>query len=127
MNILIRELLPKLMKGSGSPVLGKIPVATAILAKDWNATRVAIPTHRSLPDRSLALAGILRHSYTISKNRVITTTRPINPNYSPITAKMKSVCSSERKLTFFTEAIVVLNNPLPFNWPEPMAMMELFC
>ena len=52
------------MNGSGRPVLGNTPVATAILVKDWNPTRAAIPVQNSLPAMSLALDAILRHSKT---------------------------------------------------------------
>ena len=62
MKILIRELLPKLMNGRGSPVLGKMPVATAMLANAWNAISVAMPTQIRRPDKSLARAAIIRHS-----------------------------------------------------------------
>ena len=127
MKILMRELLPKLINGSGRPVLGKIAVATAMLANAWNAISVAIPAQIRRPPKSLARAAIIRHSYMINKNNMITAMQPMNPNSSPITAKMKSVCSSDRKLPFLTEAMVVLYNPLPFSWPEPMAMMELAC
>ncbi len=58
---------------------------------------------------------------------MMTITHPIKPNSSPITAKIKSVCSSGKEVAVLTDAMVVLNSPLPFNWPEPMAMMELFC
>ena len=56
------------MNGSGRPVLGNTPVATAILVKDWNPTRAAIPVQNSLPAMSLALDAILRHSKTNRRN-----------------------------------------------------------
>ena len=45
----------------------------------------------------------------------ITRRQPRNPSSSPITANIKSVCSSERKFPFFTEARVLLFNPFPNN------------
>ena len=80
---------------------------------------VAIPVHNSLPAISFALAAIIRHSYTISKNSKITMAQPIKPSSSPITAKIKSVCSSERKLPFFTVVIVlgiVFASGISYRW-----------
>lgn len=79
------------MNGVEGPVLGNTPVATAILVKDWNPTRAAIPVQNSLPAMSLALDAILRHSKTNRRNSSRTIIQPIKPSSSPMDGKDK-VC-----------------------------------
>ncbi len=59
-----------------------------------------------------------RQPYT--KKSVSTIAAPINPSSSQITAKIKSVCASGRKKSFWRPSI----NPTPVNPPEPMAMSD---
>ena len=77
------------------------------------------------PSISGALFATKTHSMAININKIITTHPPINPNSSPITAKIKSVCGSEIKLPFLTDAISLLFKPFPVNLPEPMAILPL--
>ena len=62
---------------------------------------------------AFALAAMIRHSKTIRAIRRITRAQPIKPSSSPTTANIKSVCSSERKFPFLTEASVLLFSPFP--------------
>ena len=108
-------------------MFGKIPVATAMFVNAWNPTRAAIPVQRSFPVRSLVLPAIRRHSNTKRRYRTSTSMQPTKPISSPITAKIKSVCSSDKKFPFFTEMAVSLSRPFPYSIPDPMAIFELSC
>ena len=80
-----------------------------------------------VPAMSLAFLATMIHSNDVKINKTITVQEPTNPDSSPITAKIKSVCGSEMKLPFFTDDISLFLYPFPVSCPEPMAITELIC
>ena len=110
-------------------MFGRSCVATPILIKDWKPISAAIPVAISLPLIFLALWAIIKHCITIIANNAMTITLTINPVYSPITEKIKSVCCSDTSpvSVTVTSAIVLLLSPFPESCPEPMAITEFCC
>ena len=86
----------------------------------------AIPPHIICPAKFWDFNPIIIHCKIINNSKNITMQHPINPNSSPMIAKIKSVSASNKKLPFFTEFVVLLFKPFPLNWPEPIAIIE-FC
>ena len=78
------------------PVFGRMPVATPIFTKVWNANMPAMPAATSWLKVSLADIAITIHRKTIKSNMARTNIHPRNPNSSPITEKIKSLCGSGR-------------------------------
>ena len=102
--VLISELIPALINGSGVPVFGRSSMATPILIKHWINKIVTNPLARSFPSRSGLRPATLRPSINKSRYINIINALPAKPSYSPTTAKMKSHCSSERKFPFLTDS-----------------------
>ena len=67
--VLISELIPALINGSGVPVFGRSSIATPILIKHWINKIVTNPLARSFPSRSGLRPATLRPS--INKSRYI--------------------------------------------------------
>lgn len=49
---------PKLMKGRGSPVKGRLAVTAAMLIRAWNVNHIVIPDAKMKPKESLAWRAI---------------------------------------------------------------------
>ena len=76
-----------------------------MFTKLWKAISPPIDAAMIVPAVSFAFPAIETHSIAISISSMITTILPLKPNSSPITANMKSVSASDRKLPFFTDVI----------------------
>src|SRR5579864_9560298 len=87
---------PKLMNGSGTPVIGSDPETTPMLRTAWPTSIVVSPETRSAPYRSGQRAAIRYPQTASAANSRITTMLPMRPSSSPMMAKMKSVWRSGR-------------------------------
>ena len=98
-----------------------------MFTKLWNAISPPMAAAIIVPATSLALTATEIHSIAVSNRRIMTAILPLNPNSSPITANMKSVSASDRKLPFFTDVISLFLYPLPSSSPDPIAITEFSC
>ena len=87
----IRELLPKLINGRGTPVAGRNELATLILIKDCAPIEKVIPKASNLPNLSGHLVAIMQPRLTKAKKSPIKNKHPIKPNSSAQTENIKSV------------------------------------
>ena len=91
--------LPKLMNGSGMPVMGMNPTVIPMFSRIWNVhiaddaddDERAEEVARAMPRSRATVRSSARYSPSRS-------TAPRKPSSSPRTEKMKSVCRSGRKL-----------------------------
>ena len=79
------------------PITGKIPKFMPICIKIWENSMIAMPEakRRGKFVRAEIAIFIIRHIKIINRKRRRNT--PIKPNSSAITAKIKSVCGSDKK------------------------------
>ena len=78
------------MNGSVSPVVGIIPIVTAIWRKAVIPIPEVIPTARYWPNGSAAVRAIRNPSQTNAEKRRMIAVTPMNPHSSPIEEKRKS-------------------------------------
>ena len=86
----------------------------------------ATPVAIKRPLKCEALRATFKHSNTIAAKSKIVIQLPINPNSSPITEKIKSVCCSEIKLPPLTEVKVLLLYPLQAMDKNKIAALSIF-
>ena len=108
------------MNGRGTPVAGKKEVATEMFKKAWKPIEKVIPTAKILPYISGHLDAMIKPLWIKVQNKPITKIQPIQPNSSPITAKIKSVCASGIQYNFCLE----LPKPTPQNPPDANAIKD---
>ena len=109
---------PYEINGKGIPVNGMrdtMALKLIIICKD---RANAIPPARSFPKSSDAVNAIRRAESTRTKNKIITIVAPINPNSSPIIAKIESVVTSGRYAYFCRDSPI----PTPKSPPDPNAI-----
>ncbi len=80
------------MNGRGMPVMGMMPIVIPTFSKTWNANIARIPTHRSVPKKSVESRAVRHVRHTSSANSASNIAPPTKPSSSPTTVKMKSVC-----------------------------------
>jgi len=81
---------PALMNGKVMPVTGSSATTTAMLTNAWKHSHAVIPAASSAPKVSGARSAVRMPAYARRMNRPITRPAPMNPNSSPMIAKMKS-------------------------------------
>ena len=90
-NVVSNADKPALMSGSGTPMTGSTPRAIPTFIKICNANAVAIDIMTSIAGLSFAsrAPAIIRDNNNAYAKR--SDMHPINPVFSAVTAKMKSV------------------------------------
>ena len=81
---------PELTKGSGTPVMGRMPMTAPMFTKACTRNQAVTPVASSRPNRSGACSAMRMPMTPSRPNRPTTTTAPTQPNSSPMMAKMKS-------------------------------------
>lgn len=89
-KLMISDEPPALMNGSVMPVTGSKATTTAMFTKAWKPRLAVIPAAKRPPNVSGAVSETRTPSYTRRAKSAITISPPINPNSSPMMAKMKS-------------------------------------
>ena len=87
-----------LINGRGIPTTGIMPTTIPRLINNVDAKTRLKPPMVSLQNRSLALKARYKHLNQIKKKTERRMQTPTKPNSSAITAKMKSVSASGKKL-----------------------------
>src|SRR5579862_1053656 len=98
--VVTSEEPPKLINGSGTPVKGISATTEPIFRKDCTAIQHVKPTASSAPYLSGARPPAYSARATTTPIKSTTTTQPIKPSSSPITAKIESVQGLGRKPAF---------------------------
>src|SRR5581483_9260620 len=111
---------PNDTNGSGIPETGSRPTTPPMLMAAWAVTHTVMPAARSMPKRSGARAATRTPRTANATNSERTSSEPIRPSSSPLTAKMKSVCAFGRKCHLARPA----PRPTPVSPPVPMAMSD---
>ena len=88
--ITLTDVPPALKNGSGSPVVGSIPVTTPMLMNACKPIIEVMPAPSRQPKRSRQASDTRSPASTNSTNSAITVRQPISPKSSPTIAKMKS-------------------------------------
>ena len=78
--------------GSGMPVIGMMPRFIPTFSKMWKSNIDITPIHNSVPVWSAASCATLQIRHVMMANSTNSNPAPTNPNSSPATVKMKSVC-----------------------------------
>ena len=92
-----------LINGKGIPTTGITPTTIAKLINNVEAKTRLKPPIVNLQNLSLALNAKYKHLTNMKKNTERRMQTPINPNSSAITAKIKSVSVSGKKLRWACE------------------------
>ena len=82
---------PKLMNGSGMPVMGMMPMHMPTFSRTWKVQSAAHPTRTSLPKGASMRMASRMVAKIIQAKRPRSTTQPTKPNCSAYRAKTKSV------------------------------------
>ena len=98
-----------------------------MLAIVWKMSIPAMPTQTRLSMRLGASRATIRQRMMMASSKTITSRQPINPNSSPQTQKMKSVCRSGRLHLELDCVCVPLNSPCPVSLPDPRASRPRVC
>jgi len=89
---------PKLMNGSGIPVMGMRPIVIPMFSRIWNVHIAMTPATINDPKQIARLRGDLKRGHEKRKiHPKQKAPRRVNPNSSPVTEKMKSVYGAGRK------------------------------
>lgn len=114
----IIDVLPALIKGSGSPVGGTNPVTTAMFKSTWIIISDPIPTASKKPN----LSGAFLATFIIAKNSktkiIIKTKAPTKPVSSAIIEKIKSDSANGKNKNFCLELKIPDPNIPPREIPK---------
>ena len=97
-------------------MIGMIPRTIPTFTNIWIANIDATPAATYVPNGSFDKYGILIARQIRMANSISTNAAPTNPNSSPTTVKMKSVCCSGTKSRF---VCVPPRKPAPNSPPAP--------
>ena len=81
---------PALTNGSGTPVMGRMPITAPMLTNACMQNQAVTPIASSRPNRSGACRAMRTPMMPSSTNSPTTTIDPTRPSSSPMMAKMKS-------------------------------------
>jgi len=87
-RLMVSDEPPALMNGSVMPVTGMRATTTPTLMNAWMQSQAVMPAARSAPNVSGAARATRMPEYASRTNKPITIAAPINPNSSPMIAKM---------------------------------------
>ena len=98
--VMIKEVFPELISGSGKPVGGMLPLTTSAVITVCIPYTSVIPLAIKKEKKSLALDAVLipqKINAVLSKNKI---SIPQKPNSSPIMDRIKSLSAKGKKRYF---------------------------
>lgn len=116
-KVSINDVPPELTSGNGTPVIGIMLVTPPILTKACPIIIVPMPPASNLLNRSSDRRTTVATAKANNMKSTTTVIVPTNPNSSPITAKIKSVCGAGRYPNFCR----LMPSPTPVHLPLPKA------